>query len=310
VRRWVPFLASALVAAAAFEVRPAAAFCRTTTCDPLSDPERCRMVMGCATAGEPLFWPDACVTYAVQLDGSPRRGISALELDQSMQKAFTAWLGAECPRGGRPSLGVIPLGTASCDRVEFNPPVLGRGGAPNANIVMFRDDAWPYPGERFVIARTSITFDPNTGAIFDADIEINSFDNVFSMSETSIENDLQAVLTHEVGHFIGLDHSLFENATMQANYDLENLGARILSSDDTAGVCAIYSPDPELVGVAPSCPGNTGPHHGFSRECGSDASADGGCLSLTGSPPPRSLVVQAVCGLLGAALLCARRRRQ
>jgi len=278
----------------------------------MRDPEGCRPVQGCATRGEPLFWPDTCVTYAVQRDGSPRRDITALELERAMQQAFTAWLGTECPGGGRPSLGVVPLGNVSCDAVEFNPPELGRAGAPNANIVMFRDDAWPYPDERFVIARTSITFDTNTGAIFDADIELNSFDNPFSIGETSIENDLQAVLTHEVGHFIGLDHSLFENATMQANYDLVNLGARTLSSDDTAGVCSIYAPAPSsddaasLEGAA-SCPANTGPHHGFSQECGSDARADAGCLSLA-KGPPRAPLSQLPWWLLGVALLRARRR--
>jgi hypothetical protein len=304
VQRRVLLSGCALVVAVASSARPAQAFCRTTTCDPVLDAERCSPVMGCPSTGEPLFWPDACVTYAVQRRGSPLRDISAFDLDQTMQKAFSAWLGAECPGGGRPSLGVIPFGGVSCDQVEFNPPSLGRAGAPNANIVVFRDDGWPYPDERFVIARTSITFDPNTGAIFDADIEINSFDNVFSIGETSIENDLQAVLTHEVGHFIGLDHSLFENATMQANYDLSNLGARTLSSDDTAGVCAIYAP---LEEAEPGCPASTGPQHGFSRECGSDAPADTGCVSLAGNSP-RDPAPRLLWWALGGAVLLARRR--
>jgi Matrixin len=239
-------------------------------------------VLGCATRGEELFWPDACVTYAVHSSGSPLRGISAYDLDQAMRMAFSTWLGTECPEGGTPSIGVIALGGASCDEVEFNPPEMGRAGAPNANIVMFRDDAWPYPGERFVIARTSVTFDPNTGAIFDADIEINSFDNDFSTTDEPTATDLQAVLTHEVGHFLGLDHSTFLNATMQANYDSSSLGARTLSSDDIAGICSIYSPLAE--GAQLTCPGGTGPHHGYSRDCGSDARADAGCLSLAGAP--------------------------
>ncbi len=291
-----------LVFAAASVASPASAFCRTTTCDPLTEPGGCRPVAGCATEGELLFWPDACVTYAVQLRGSPRRGISAYDLDQAMRQAFTAWLGAECPGGGHPSLGVVPLGGASCDQVEFNPPELGRGGAPNANIVMFRDDAWPYAGERFVIARTSITFDPESGAIFDADIEINSFDNDFSIDQAASSNDLQAVLTHEVGHFIGLDHTLFENATMQANYDLSNLGARTLSSDDTAGVCSIYTPSAD---TDPSCPADTGPHHGFSRECGTDARADASCASLAGRAPQATRW-----WAVGGLLALARRRKQ
>ena len=269
----------------------------------MEEPRGCGLVDDCQTLGEPLFWPDACVTYAVQLHGSALRGISAYELDEVMRKAFLAWLSVECPGGGKPSLGVIPLGGATCDRVEFNPPEMGRAGPPNANIVMFRDDRWPYPDERFVIARTSLTFDPNSGVIYDADIEINSFDNEFSTDDDVITTDLQAVLTHEVGHFIGLDHSTFPNATMQANYDLFNLSARTLSSDDTAGVCSIYAPldEPQT-----SCPPNTGPRNGFSRDCGTDAQADASCLSIAAAPSNGS----AWLGVAFGALAWARRRRR
>lgn len=261
--------------------------------------------MGCPTRGEPLFWPDACVTYAVQRRGSALREVDAFETDQVMRRAFTTWLGTECPTGGQPSLGVVPLGGASCDKVEFNPPDMGRGGAPNANLVIFRDDVWPYPDERFVIARTSLTFDVNTGAIFDADIEINSLQNDLSTDDVAIENDLQAVLTHEVGHFLGLDHTTAENATMRANYDLSTLAARTLSSDDRAGICAIYSP---LVDAEPACPADTRPRHGFSRECGTDARADASCLSIAhGSTNGRMGWAWLAIGLL--ALSCRRRVR-
>jgi hypothetical protein len=294
-----------LVASAALLTRPVHAYCRTSTCDPTTDPLGCAPVDDCATRGEPLFWPDACVTYAVQLHGSPLRGISAYELDLVMRDAFLAWLAVDCPGGGKPSLGVIPLGGVSCDRVEFNPPQLGRAGAPNANIVMFRDDAWPCPDERFVIARTSLTFDPSTGVIYDADIEINSIDNEFSTDDDVIMTDLQAVLTHEVGHFIGLDHSTFPNATMQANYDLFNLSARTLSSDDVAGVCSIYAPLDE--GAAPACPPGTGPRNGFSRDCGTDARADASCLSIA---PTTTNGGSAWLGVAVGALAWARRRRR
>ncbi|HWO13541.1 MAG TPA: matrixin family metalloprotease [Polyangiaceae bacterium] len=281
MRAFALVVASGLALGVPLLTRPACAFCRTTTCDPTLDADGCVPVFDCPTRGQPLFWPDACVTYAVQLDGSALRGISANELDRVMQRAFGAWLGAACPGGGNPSLGVIPLGGARCDKVEFNPPRNGRAGAPNANIVMFRDEGWPYPDERFVIARTSITFDPETGAIYDADIEINSFNNEFSIDGEQVTTDLQAVLTHEVGHFLGLDHSPVEDATMQANYDLFDLGARTLGDDDVAGVCSLYAP---LDLPDSSCPADTRPRHGFSRECGTDARADASCLSVAGAP--------------------------
>ncbi len=281
-RRWLlasgaSFTAWLLLALSAGTVQ---AYCRTTTCDPAK--EECAVDrQGCATRGEYLYWPDACVTYAVQRNGSPLRGISAYDTDRALRAAFSAWLGADCEGGGSPSLGVIPLGGASCDQVEFNAAESGRPLTPNANLIIYRDDAWPYVNERFVIARTSITFDPLTGAIFDADIEINSFRNEFSLSDTMVSNDLQSVLTHEVGHFLGLDHTLVPNATMLADYELSDLGTRTLSSDDTAGICAIYSP---LESGAVSCPGSTAPHHGYSRECGTPVYADASCLSLGGAP--------------------------
>jgi hypothetical protein len=293
------------VAALSFSAADARAYCRTTTCDPREDANGCaRDANSCETRGQSLFWPDACVTYAVQRNGSPLRGISAYETDQAARKAFSAWLGADCPGGGHPSIGVIPLGGASCDEVEFNPPKDGRAGAPNANIVMYRDDDWPYPDEFSVIARTSLTFDPATGAIFDADIEINSFENEFSLSDTAISNDLQAVLTHEIGHFLGLDHSSDPYATMRWNYSLSSLSARTLSSDDKAGICSIYAPDPNR---ALTCPGDTGPHNGFSRECGADPVPDASCASLAPGSPAE-LAPGLGCWAALAALVLARRR--
>jgi len=125
-------LVLAALSLASLAPRDALAFCRTTTCDKNCAPDR----NGCATRGEYVYWPDACVTYAVQDMGSPLRGISAYETDQVMRNAFSAWLGADCPGGGHPSIGVVPLGGASCDQVEFNAPLAGRPLSANANLVI------------------------------------------------------------------------------------------------------------------------------------------------------------------------------
>ena len=97
------------------------------------------------------------------------------------------------------------------------------------------------------------------------------------------ETSEQDFVGERVPH-LGLDHTRVPNATMLADYELSNLGSRTLSADDRAGICSVYSPmtDGELV-----CPGSTGPHHGFSRECGTSAHADASCLSLAGAAPAR-----------------------
>jgi hypothetical protein len=68
--------------------------------------------------------------------------------------------------------------------------------------------------------------------------------------QQSEDIDLEAALTHELGHFLGLDHSDVPGATMQP--EAMGFGAtdlRTLEADDIAGICAIYGegnlPEPE-----------------------------------------------------------------
>jgi matrixin len=270
-------VAAGLCALSAFSAGAAHAYCRATTCDPNEDRERCRPSRGCPTVGEPLVWPDICVGYAVHDIGSPLRNITAYDTDLAARRAFTSWISVDCGDGKSPSIGIVPLGGVECGLVEFNPPEQGRAGAPNANVILFRDDDWPYGDEQSTIAKTTLTFDTETGDIFDADIEINSFAVEITIGDAFVSHDLQAILTHEFGHFLGLGHSQEPDATMNANYSPEDIGFRTLSPDDRAAVCDTYPP----VGKEPLvCPPSSGPHHGFSRECSNGVFAESGLCSL------------------------------
>lgn len=296
-----------LLIVAAYGLSPARAFgyCRNTTCDSGSASEACEPdELGCSTLGAPLFWPEACVTYAVQQLGSPLRGISAAEADAVMQNAFRSWLNANCPDGTTPSIGVVPLGGARCDQVEFNASEGGRGGGPNANLLIFRDDLWPYSDQGSTLARTTLTFDTTSGAILDADIEVNSAELVLTTGAEAVASDLQSILTHEVGHFFGLDHSVAAGATMQLAYSTQDLSARTLSSDDQTGICSVYAP----AGDSPvECPSGTAPIGGFSRDCGPALRSDASCLSMAGpSGRPDDLPGHAL-GWLLVSLLIGRR---
>lgn len=304
----------------------AVAFCRATTCEPTFDQECPVDEAGCPIPapegiGRWLYWPSLCATYAIQQDGSPLRGVSFDEASVTLDAAFRTWISAGCNESGTPSLGAVPLGSAACDRAEFNPPLRAQAGAPNANLLIFRDDSWPYGDRAVDVARTTLTFDTNTGAIFDADIEINSFANELSVPGDHTSQDLQSILTHEVGHLFGLAHTEAPRATMNAQYALDDIAYRSLSEDDVQGICEMYPPltrdsslEPDPISGGIVCPASTSPAHGFSAECQSDSdfrlvAANASCLSLAASSPSSESPSSPVTWLGLMALIALRRRR-
>ena len=286
--------AAAAFAALALGVGQAQAYCRTTTCDPNTECEY--DLRGCAIVGEPLAWKTGCVSYSVHRSGSPKRGVSYDTAHKLTETAFSRWAEADC-RGSTPSIEVSDLSPALCSEPEYN------SDHGNANVVMFRDNDWPYAGANATLALTTITFNPQNGEIFDADIEVNSFRTPLTTSDVGIEFDLQSILTHEAGHFLGLSHSHVESATMYLEYS-EGSSLRELHSDDIAGICAVYPDDRDV--SDPSCK----PRHGYSPDC--KPPPDDGC-SLSGSPATRRrapLSPLFVWLAVGLAALSARQQRR
>lgn len=309
------FLVAGLSSACLFTASRADAYCRSTTCD--SKVETCGIhpTTRCPTSGLPLYWPDTCVTFGVNQAGSPKWGITYDEANEAAQRAFQSWISADCGGGQRPSMGVVALGQVECDRVEYNYPETGEDfpPGPNANIIVFRDASWPYAedptSERTTLALTTITYLKDTGEIVDADIEINSAKVQLSTSNTNITNDLQAILTHEAGHFLGLAHSEVQEATMHRLYNV-NVGdatLRSLANDDRRGICDLYPPGAVEVG---DCRGE-GPRFGFSRYCHTPVQASAGLLCSTSLPRGARAEWSWLGGALGvsAALLLTARRR-
>ena len=95
-----------------------------------------------------------------------------------------------------------------------------------------------------VLAVTSISHDPKTGNIFNADILVNEsisngilFTNTGMLSSGSEYAFLGDVITHEVGHLLGLGHSEVIGSTML--YSIFK-GQHELAADDIAGLKNIY----------------------------------------------------------------------
>ncbi len=83
----------------------------------------------------------------------------------------------------------------------------------------------------------------NATYIDDADIYTNTRFDFTSSREgdgCSGEYDIDGIMTHEVGHVIGLGHSNVSGATMYPSVGACDFGPRTLSADDTAGKKALY----------------------------------------------------------------------
>lgn len=259
----------AFVASSAFFVGShALAYCRTTTCDP--GRESCEVDANCIVSGRPLSWPSSCVSFSVQEDGSSRHGISATKFEQVIDSAFATWLNADCGGGRRPTLSIQGLGQVSCDATEYNQE------QGNANIFMFRDTEWSTKDTGHALALTTIWFNPDSGSIYDVDVEVNgTTDDAITTGSIEDGIDLPSVLTHEIGHFLGLSHSGVGEAVMREFYDPGADDLRRLRPDDIAGICSIYKPDRPV--TTRTCT----PRHGFASDCASEI--EGGCSMVRAS---------------------------
>jgi hypothetical protein len=245
----------------------ALAYCPAKTCDPTDLEQRCEVdaLTKCVISGESLFWSSNCVTFSIQKDAAPSAGVSYADIEASIKRAFVAWTKADC--GGKsPSLRLTLSEPVSCDASEYN------SKAKNANVIVFREDEWPYEGAEDALGLTRVRFDTdvNVGELFDTDIELNAVSEPLAVGEPKAnEVDLDSLVTHELGHALGLAHSLDSGSTMLAGYTKGTRNARTLGDDDVAGVCETYPPGRKA--ASSSCE----PRHGFSELCGAEQPDEG-----------------------------------
>lgn len=284
----------------------ARAYCRLTT-------SMATASGGCSTEGAPLYWPRACIGYSLvprAHDDTP----SLLELREVVDRSFASWTDVEC--AGTP-VGLSLQQTSElsmCDRPAYEE------GQPSANSIVFVDDwlARGLPSEAFGL--TLVWHDEKTGEIFDADMQLNETLGPLTLCPNATcpeaAVDLQNIITHEAGHFLGLGHSAEKDACMYGKAEVGETSKRFLSLDDIDGLCAMYGELPEA-----SCsPADYEPDDGFGPTC-SDAGA--------GSPGPEPSVTDGVsttcsvsaadgggrgglaaASLVAAALVLGRRRRR
>lgn len=193
------------------------------------------------------------VTLATDNRGLP--GYSQDSLQDAVLWATAQWQQVQCPAGdvtvpdavANQPLGVTfrltgaqpvaPIGACA----QANPDGSCLSVAPNGNFVTVLSDkkAWIYGG--FLYGLTVLTYRESDGEIVDGDILLN--DAQYNFCAGICATDKTAVvntLTHEVGHLLGLDHSLVPASTMFANAGPTEVVKSTLHGDDAQGVCWLY----------------------------------------------------------------------
>jgi hypothetical protein len=264
----------------------------------------------CVTEGNPLHWANSCLTYSVQVDGSPKSKLDADQVQAFVEQAFSAWKAARCPGGGSPRFEVQFRSYVSCNRQE----AVCDDPSRNANVVMFHDSGWRDGSGR--IGVTTPTGGTKSGLIVDADIEINAQDFSFASDPSGMmSTSLLYVLTHEIGHFLGLAHTQVSGSVMYEDLQSVPFSRNLIGADDAAAICAAYPPGPKLSCGAPpasdydQCAIPLGEDPPCKLSSLRQDGAGCGC-HLAASSSGRPLPSLAALGLMIAALAARRARGQ
>ena len=193
-----------------------------------------------------IGWTRRCIAYHLNERGSDDMAFSTFQTVAN--RAFAAWQSVDCS-----DVEVHAVGLTNAETVGYTP------GQTNINQVIGREGGdWIQSAD--VLALTTVTFCneasgtlcPSRGRIIDADIEVNGDDFTFSTTNDPrrMGYDLGNTLTHEAGHFLGLDHTQEGNgeATMYATAPAGERKKASLDGDDQLGLCAAYparTPVPE-----------------------------------------------------------------
>jgi hypothetical protein len=95
------------------------------------------------------------------------------------------------------------------------------------------------PEDPGAVAQTRIIYNKNTGEITETDIVLNPRYE-FSTNLAPGTYDLQAILTHELGHALGCDHSSVPSDTMFSSMGVGEFFQRYISGDATAFASLTY----------------------------------------------------------------------
>jgi hypothetical protein len=165
-------------------------------------------------AGSPVHWTRAEITLG--LDASASRRVHRLDVVHAIERAAQAW-----------------------NRIPASQPRFRFTTEPERDVtIRFCRTTWQ--GDSVDLGHTQFDASPHDGVVTSANIELNECDHVFTPpgEKTSGPFDLQAVMTHELGHVLGLGHSNTASAIMFPNG--KGMLARAPGPDDETALAVLY----------------------------------------------------------------------
>jgi hypothetical protein len=277
------------------------------------------------SAGAPFAWPQTCVPVTVYPNDLPD-----LTPDQTMHAVSAAAAAWSAEQNACTYLKIqVGSSMAAAPTASYD----GR------NSVIFRRTSWCRAGELpgtcsydpAALAITSVFVSNTDGKIRDADIEVNAKNFVWTDLDLHPADvgkaDLQNVLTHEMGHLIGLAGSCVTDGTLprpvdNAGQPVPDCGSasatvrattmfeasipgevskRTLAPDDIQAVCDSYpkAQDPAICPVAGADAGTDAAPFEAGADSGTDASPDSGSDAIPDAepdtvPPPKDAGPDAV----------------
>lgn len=184
-----------------------------------------------------LRWRNKTISVAISNSiTKPNANIkSDGNISEAVRKSFEAW----------EKVADLKFDLRASEKQAISPAGKSGDGVSLITIAQTPENLLLFNGDNTDVAAYTRVFFNRRGNIAEADIVLNPYAQ-FSTDGSVGTFDLQATLTHEIGHLLGLDHStvsgstMFEHQGKNGTYSLPNFSYQTLSDDDITGIRGLY----------------------------------------------------------------------
>ena len=183
-----------------------------------------------------VLWSRDSSPLLIELHNAGVDDLTISDLEAVVQNTIATWNAVPC------SWLKLAYGGATDDMIE---PVSMRDDRQILEFIT-DEERWVY-GSMTAGAMLADVYDPPETPERElprVDIAFNGVDFGWEIGGAGIRDvsvlDPESVLTHEVGHLMGLSHTPVSNAATMAAAYLPDLGQQTLAFDDKSGMCAKY----------------------------------------------------------------------